>query len=275
MHPTAPPSTTGHLAAPCGWLQSAGRAVLWLAVATALSADAQPHRQTPTVPMALPVEPTENTFQSSPVLPAELRRVVVLPMAWDDSQGELFQGGEALAPILLSELNKTRKFEVVNVNRDDLRSLTGRLSWTGEEILPADFFDSLQRVYGCDAVLFSQLTVYRAYTPLAVGWRMKLVNARTRQIFWAVDEVFDAEDPAVLSQARLFHGSGLWVFHDEASDWRVENSPRQFGQYALAKSLSSLPNRKDMIKVSPPITDEASRRWSDKKTTSPKKNYGN
>jgi len=52
------------------------------------------------------------------------------------------------------------------------------------EILPPDFLDSLQRVYGCDAVLFCELSTFRAYAPLAVGWRMKLVDVRTRQILW-------------------------------------------------------------------------------------------
>jgi hypothetical protein len=231
-----------------------------------LAVHAQPARQTPATSRLLPEDSTDNSYQATPVLPANLRRVAVLPPAWDETKSDLSAGVETLGPLLLAELVKTRRFEVVTVGPEDLRRQTGRLSWSGAEVLPAGFFESLQRVYGCDAVLFFQLTLFHAYPPLAMGWRMKLVNTRTHQILWAVDEVFDAEQPGVLNQARLFHAAGEWnLFRDPANDWRTENSPRQFGQYALAKSLFSLPNQKDMTKVSPPITDEPSRRWWDKK----------
>jgi hypothetical protein len=219
--------------------------------------------------MFLPGDPSDNTYQATPVLPAELRRVAVLPAAWEGSKSDLASGGETLEPLLRAELAKTRRFELVGVAPQDLRGLTGRLSWTGEETLPLDFFDSLRRVYGCDAVLFFQLTLYQAYAPLSVGWRMKLVDARTHQILWAVDEVFDAEQPAVLNQARQFQAAGAWsLLRDSDSDWQTENSPRVFGRYALAKSLSTLPNRKDMIKVSAPIADEPSKRWLNNKPKS-------
>jgi TolB-like protein len=224
--------------------------------------------------MFIPHEQSDNTFLASAILPPDLRRVAVLPLAWEGSQIDLAQGAETLVPILLTELDKTKKFEVVSISREDLRSQTGRLSWTGAEILPTDFFDSLQRVYGCDAVLFSQLTTFRAYAPMVVGWRMKLVEAQTGKILWAVDKVFDAgQQPAVNQTPRPL--AALWPFHDDTDDWRAENSPRQFGQFTIAQALSTLPNRKEMAKVSAPATDVPSGRQSDKKLSPLKKNYGN
>ena len=256
------------------------RAVLWVMACAALAVQAQTPRQiqpaqTQPVPAFLAYDQTDNTFKWSPDLPADLRRVAVLPLAWEGAQTDLSLGAETLGPFLLAELIKTKKFEVVNVSPHDLRSQTGRLSWTGEEILPADFFDSLQQAYGCDAVLFCQLTVFRAYVPLAVGWRMKLVEVRTGRILWAVDKVFDAEQGPALQQARRFHIAGFWAFHEPANDWRVENSPRQFGQYAIVQALSTLPNRKEMAKVSLPATDVPSRRQTDEKLPVSKKSYGN
>jgi hypothetical protein len=34
-------------------------------------------------------------------------------------------------------------------------------------------------------VPFAELTAYRAHAPLAVGWRLKLVDACSGQIVWA------------------------------------------------------------------------------------------
>ncbi len=183
----------------------------------------------------------QNIFSYPPNLPLSLQRVAVLPLACEEPRANLPEGCEALNPVLLTELAKLKKFEVVAVNRETLRSRTGRSGWTGAEILPGEFFDSLQRTYGCDAVLFCQLTVFHAYAPLSVGWRFKMVDTRTRQILWAADEVFDAGQQVVLNGAAHYQAAASRGA--EADNWSVRNSPRQFGQYAAARLLATLPDR--------------------------------
>jgi hypothetical protein len=184
-----------------------------------------------------------NVFARSSILPAGLKRVAVMPLACEAQRSDLADGCEVLGPILDAELIKTEKFEVVSANPENLRNLTGRSNWTGTEALPADFFESLREAYGCDAVLFCQLTVFRAYEPLAVGWRMKLVDARTRLIIWASDEVFDAARPSVLGGASRFP----WLEHktlaEKSDDWSLRNSPRRFGQFSAVRVLATLPSR--------------------------------
>ena len=201
-----------------------------------LSGCATPARDTGTV--SSDYQP-DNIF-SYPRLPANFERVAVLPLACETRTADLPEGCEALNPVLLAELAKTKKFEVISVNPETLRNRTGQSAWTGAEVLPADFFESLRRTYGCDAILFCQLTMFRAYAPLAVGWRMKLVDIRTRQILWAADEVFDAGQPAVLSGARHYQ---LTEYRGTPPDeWSIRNSPRQFGQYAAAQLAARLPD---------------------------------
>jgi hypothetical protein len=266
MHRSVSPFQAGTTTGFSRWLGDVRRAALGLATGTALAVQAQTPRQMqqPAAPAFLPYEQSDNVFQASPDLPVDLRRVAVLPLASEGFSSDLSQGCETLGPLLLAELIKTKKFEAVTVNPQDLQHQTGRFNWTGAEILPADFFDSLQRVYGCNAVLFCQLTVYHAYAPLAVGWRMKLVDARTGRILWALDKVFAPEPHAMLSLAQRCHIDGLWIFHDPSNDWLAENSPLQFGQFAIAKALSTLPNRKEMAKVSLPSTDVPSKQPSNK-----------
>jgi hypothetical protein len=205
---------------------------------------------------------SQNTFAASPVLPKDLKRVVVLPLARDESHVDLSSGCETLDPILQAELVKTKKFELVAASPEMLRTLTGRLAWTGAEILPADFFDSLRRAYGCDAVLFCELTTFRAYAPLAVGWRMKLVDVHSQKIIWAADEIFDAGEPAVAKDAEQFQKQeqnvegkttslfkSLLKYADREpqsaldDQWDIMNSPRYFGRYSAVKLLQTLPAR--------------------------------
>lgn len=204
----------------------------------------------------------QNVFVASPVLPKDLKRIVLLPLVGGESRVDLNSGCEMLDCILQAELVKTKKFEVTPVGPEMLRSLTGRSGWTGSEILPVDFFASLQRAYGCDAVLFCQLTEFRAYAPLAAGWRMKLVDAHTQKIIWAADEVFDAAEPAVAKSAQQFQKQQqnvqgktrsllktLLKYADREpssaldDQWGILNSPRYFGQYSAEKLLQTLPER--------------------------------
>lgn len=202
----------------------------------------------------------QNVYWGSPVLPVDLKRVLVLPLACDTSPADLSEGCAALNPILLTELIKTQKFEVTSADAETVRRLTGRLTWNGTEILPADFFDSLQRFYGCDAVLFCQLTVYRAYPPLATGWRMKLVDARTR-VLWAVDDVFNAPRP-IESGPEVLELLGLPFLSGAPDRWKQENSPRAFGQSTLAALFTTLPYRQEKAKVSARAADTRNGPWS-------------
>lgn len=185
----------------------------------------------------------DNVFVYPPALSANLQRVVVLPLTSDRQDVGLLEGCEALQPILLEGLVRTKKFEVVSASADVLRGGSGRPAWTGGEELPTDFFGSLKREYGCDGVLFCQLTVFHAYGPPVIGWRLKLVDARTREILWAVDQVFDANDMvAVKKPWQFLRGHEKSDTLDETR-WEVLNSPRQFGRYTVAKVLETLPKR--------------------------------
>lgn len=203
-----------------------------------------------------------NVFISSPVLPAALKRVVVLPLACDESSRDLSGGCQTLDPVLQAGLVKAGKFEVVIAQPETIRNCTGKLSWTGAEVLPADFFSGLKNVYGCDAVLFSQLTEFRPNEPLAIGWRMKLVDAGTGKILWATDEIFDAGNLDVAKSAQQFEKSRQphqgfmadtvaflgWCIHTPTrsaldEQWNILHSPRYFGEYSVEKVLETLPQR--------------------------------
>jgi hypothetical protein len=204
----------------------------------------------------------QNVFSASPVLPDDLKRVAILPLTCEESRVDLYCGCEMLDSILQAELVKTKKFEVIPSGSEMLRSLTGRPGWTGAEVLPRDFFDSLQRAYGCDAVLFCQLTTFQAYAPLAIGWRMKLVDVHSQKIIWAADEIFDASEPSVAKGAEQFQKQQQNVHGETKSllktllkladrqtlpatddQWTILNSPRYFGQYSAEKLLQTLPER--------------------------------
>jgi hypothetical protein len=162
-------------------------------------------------------------------------------MACDEDTGEMLEGREALEPIMRVELAKLRRFEIIPVSPELLRIRTGQAAWSCEDALPPDLFSWLGDARGCDAALFCRLTVFRGYAPLAVGWRMRLVDVRTHATLWAGDEVFDAGNPGVQAGARRFQLAGRLKSAPSVDEWVIQNSPRQFGQFAAAQLLATLP----------------------------------
>ncbi len=201
------------------------------------------HESLSQIDLMKPAYHPDNAFQYTPVLPFDLKRVAVLPLACDERRSDLLDGCRSLNSVLQAELIKTKKFEVIPVSCEVLRSRTGQSVWTGAEILPSTCFDSLREVYGCEGVLFCQLTVFRAYAPLAVGWRMRLVDARTRQTLWATDEILDATYQAPFKEPVVYPLTEPDMTDDSLKRWSVLNSPREFGQYAAAQVFATMPAR--------------------------------
>lgn len=196
----------------------------------------------PGAPRALtPNYRAENVFVWNSSLPSNIRRVALLPMTCDETTPDIVEGRDALEPIVREELTKLRRFELTPISSDALRTSSGRCAWSCEDKLSPDLFSLLGESSGCDAVLFCRLTVFRGYAPLAVGWRMRLVDVRTHATLWASDEVFDSRRPGIQSGARHYQLAGRQDCMGGPDKWVIENSPRQFGQYAAAQLLATLP----------------------------------
>lgn len=186
----------------------------------------------------------DNVFVYPPKLTLDFRRVAVLPLAPANEMNDLPAGCEALAPVLFEQIVKTKKFEAVQVDASRLSQRMGHPYWTGREVLPPDFLSYFRREFDCDGVLFAELTTFRAYSPLAVGWRFKLVDVRTGLVIWSADELFDANQPAVQRAASHFEQEKpLLPLTSVSKDWAMLNSPSRFGRYSAAALLDTLPER--------------------------------
>lgn len=185
----------------------------------------------------------KNVYTTFDQLPISMRRVAVLPLTCDANTSEQQYGRQVLEVVLSEELGKTKKFELIPVTGEQLRVWTGRTSWRAEEKLPADLLKKLQQELGCDAVLFSRLTQYRAYPPLTVGFSLKLVEISTTEFFWVVDEVFDATEPGVVNSARRYQLTREHLPAALSDSRSILNSPSGFGRYAANSVFQTLPAR--------------------------------
>jgi hypothetical protein len=183
-----------------------------------------------------------NAFRKWPVLPAELRRVAVLPMSYNELDASAPSGEQTLEPMLQAELTKTARFEAIFLKPSQVQLWTGKERWNSSDDLPPDILKVLAQKTGCDGVLFVRLSQYKAYPPILIGWQMKLVS-KEADILWAVDELFDAAEEAVSNSARRFD-RGRVRNNPALEDSRsILLSPTKFGQYTLHAVFQTLPER--------------------------------
>jgi hypothetical protein len=184
-----------------------------------------------------------NVYYKSKVLDPKLKRVAVLPLSTSLSSESLQAGIEILQPLVHAELDKTKRFELMIISQQQMIQWTGKASWRSDDQLPADFFDKLHEMTDCDAVFFTELTRYSAYPPLAIGWKLALVQTIPHEILWAVDEIFDAGDETVANAARHYSSEHIHVEAPLSDPESILGSPSRFGQYSLHELLVLLPLR--------------------------------
>jgi len=168
-----------------------------------------------------------------------IRRVVVLPL-WSGALTSV-ESAAALDPVLVSALQQANRFEIVTLSREECLRRYRAESVSSAGALPHDLLATLKREFAADAVLFLDLTAFRAYRPLSLGLRAKLATLDGTRLVWTFDNVFSADDPTVANAARNFF---------LASDHRgvpgdltpaVLQSPSRFAAYAAATMFATLP----------------------------------
>lgn len=161
--------------------------------------------------------------------PAHLRRVALLP---------LYKGRYEHLDLMLveenlsQELGKLNLFELVTVEPQRMDELFGMERYSSVETLPTKLLSKLHEVYAIDGVMLVDLTYYKAYQPVAIGMRAKLLDGHTGEIVWAADETFDASSPAVSNAARKYFQNQSTTQYPLHQTQTALHSPVRFSKYA-------------------------------------------
>lgn len=182
-----------------------------------------------------------HNFHGDTVLPASLHRVLLLPIYAGEVADQ--ESATTLDPILLSALQKQSRFEVVSLSRTECQQRFGAPEFSSVAALPHGLLDQLAQDYAVEAVLFIDLTEYRPYRPLGVGFRAKLATVQDVHLIWSFDEAFSATNPAVENSARHYYiaqSAGNPSVDMTAS---ALQSPSRFAAYAADAMFGTLPPR--------------------------------
>jgi hypothetical protein len=131
-----------------------------------------------------------------------MRRVAMLPLSGGGFTAEALRDVTAAVQ---GELSRKTLFEVVPVSGADLEAICGQRQISSVESIPAALLHTLHERLGAEGVLFTDITAFHPYRPVAIGVRAKLVDIGSGAISWACDVVFDSDDggSVLISPARF------------------------------------------------------------------------
>ena len=177
-----------------------------------------------------------------PPVQGTLTRVAMLPISGNIQPQDAEQ---EIENIFHSEFNQNQTFEGVAVSRQELTGIIRQEDIASNAVIPPELFPNLRERDGAEAVLFTDITYYRPYRPIAIGVSSKLVSIATHQVLWSVDVTFDSSEPAVAAAAREYNR----VTNQDQPQVKAPDaegtllSPRRFARFVAREIYNRLPAR--------------------------------
>jgi len=173
-------------------------------------------------------------------LPKYFNRVAVLPCYYPDSASQVLSFSD---DIFLKEVSKIGIFEPVGVLPNFFLKNFNKERISSTDSLPENFFNLLEENYGVNGVLFIDLHSYKPYRPISLGIRSKLVDIKSGEFMWAIDETIDAGDASVMVSVNLYQRSLHVQSLSQKTSSSILQSPRLFTKFAAKSVFSTLPSR--------------------------------
>ena len=173
-------------------------------------------------------------------LPTYMNRVVVLPCFHADPDSPLLT---YIDDVFHQELAQERIFETIRLSTTDMKRLFGTQRISSFTDLPENFLRILDEQMGASGVLFIDLDSYRPYRPMSLGVRAKLIDLKSGEFMWAIDETFDTGHAGVVVGASLFQEKAQVRALSSKTSGSVLQSHRVFSKYIASTIFSTLPMR--------------------------------
>lgn len=181
-------------------------------------------------------------IRAAATMPHAVARIVMVPVAGPDSVSP--ESLTVIGMAFANEFTRTGRAELTLLDGDRMQRLFGERSVRTSAPLPADFLARLREGTAADAVLFVEVTAFRACPPLTLGIRGRLVTTDSQESLWACDELFDATVASVRNAARR-HAASPAPQPGAPGDLShtILQNPDRFAAYVAASLLSTLPAR--------------------------------
>ncbi|MDA7823716.1 hypothetical protein N9A58_09035 [Opitutales bacterium] len=173
-------------------------------------------------------------------LPTYFNRVLLMPCYHPDSASSILEFADET---FYRELSQARLFEVVQLSPARCLDLFGKPRFSSSDALPDNFMQTLANQTLANGVAFVDLHSFKPYKPMSLGVRCKLVDLKSGEFMWAIDETIDAGDASVIVAANIFQRAKHVNALSAKTAGSVLQSPRLFTKFSAQTLFSTLPTR--------------------------------
>jgi hypothetical protein len=99
----------------------------------------------------------------------------------------------------------------------------------------------LHKELDCDAVLMGVITTYQPYPHMRIGLQLKLLDLRSGQLVWAIDQVWDTTDARLEERLKKFFSAHMRKDYEPLGYRLALTSPRAFEKFVAWDAASTLP----------------------------------
>ena len=157
----------------------------------------------------------------------ELKNKTSYPQISGDITESLYQSIQKKQVFTLSLLKQTDPaFNTLDVKPDS--------AYTLEQLMAA------RKLLGTDALLIGTVTGYSPYPHMTIGLQMKLVDLRTGQVLWAIQQVWDSSDKTIQERIKKYFDRQLRSDFSTIGDHLATLSPINFVKFITYEVTETL-----------------------------------
>jgi len=170
---------------------------------------------------------SRNLFTIKSVCLVELQNKTIYPQISLDVTDSLYQSLQKKQRFNLSLLKQTdAAWETIEVKTDSFCTL--------EQLLAA------HKQLGTDALLMGTVTSYSPYPRIAIGLKLKLVDLRTGQVVWAVEQIWDTADKSTQERIEKYFDKQLRSDFSPIGEQLATLSPLNFIKFITYEVMETM-----------------------------------
>ena len=172
-------------------------------------------------------EVSKNLSTIKSVCLVELQNKTTYPQISGDTTESLYQSLQKKQRFTLSLLKQTDPaWKTLEVRPDSIYTL--------EQLLTA------RKLLGADALLIGTITSYSPYPRMAVGLQLKLVDLRTGQVVWAIEQIWDTADRSTQERLKKYFDKQLRSDFSPIGEQLATLSPINFVRFITYEVIETM-----------------------------------
>ncbi len=165
-----------------------------------------------------------------------VQRVLLLPLTIESRRDKVVND---VTEAFFIELQRSAKFDIVEAREfQDILSQQKDV-WT-RGLIRAETVVEAKKRYKVDAIIFGTITQYQPYEPPVLGIKIGMFSARSGNIMWSADAIFDSSQASVIKLLKSYHKK-QYQKKQSLYDWKlILLSMKRYAQFVAYHMIATL-----------------------------------